>query len=127
MNEVAKNFPGLASEPDGDAAERLRRRILVVTTLAYIGCLAVWTIFVIIGVEIRRQYGLSDTEFGPPPKRPARPTTASAATAGLGRGSSRPWRRDFVMHNCARSVISMVAQWELDAEQLFGRLSHHGI
>lgn len=46
------------------AAERLRRRILVVTTLAYIGCFAVWTIFAIIGVEIQRQYGLSDTEFG---------------------------------------------------------------
>jgi NNP family nitrate/nitrite transporter-like MFS transporter len=64
MNEVAKNLTGLASEPDGDAIERLRRRILVVTTLAYMGCFAVWTIFAIIGVEIQRQYGLSDTEFG---------------------------------------------------------------
>ena len=34
------------------------------TTLGYIGCFAVWTIFAIIGVEIQRQYGLSDTEFG---------------------------------------------------------------
>jgi MFS transporter, NNP family, nitrate/nitrite transporter len=48
----------------GDAAERLRRRILAVTTLGYVGCFAVWTIFAIIGVEIQRQYGLSDAEFG---------------------------------------------------------------
>jgi sugar phosphate permease len=42
----------------------LRRRILVVTTLGYIGCFAAWTIFAIIGVEIQRQYSLSDTGFG---------------------------------------------------------------
>ena len=36
----------------------------MVTTLGYIGCFAIWTIFAIIGVEIQRQYGLSDTEFG---------------------------------------------------------------
>jgi MFS transporter, NNP family, nitrate/nitrite transporter len=64
MNDVAENLPDLAGAPDGDAAERLRTRILVVTTLAYIGCFAVWTIFAIIGVEIQRQYGLTDTEFG---------------------------------------------------------------
>jgi hypothetical protein len=49
--------------PDVEA-KRLRLRILVVTTLAYIGCFAVWTIFAIIGVEIQQEYGLSDTEFG---------------------------------------------------------------
>jgi MFS transporter, NNP family, nitrate/nitrite transporter len=38
--------------------------VLVVTTLGYIGCFAVWTIFAIIGVEIQRQFSLSDTEFG---------------------------------------------------------------
>src|SRR6516162_10884906 len=52
-----------AERPVG-ALERLRKRVLVVTTLGYIGCFAVWTIFAIIGVEIQRQYGLSDTEFG---------------------------------------------------------------
>jgi NNP family nitrate/nitrite transporter-like MFS transporter len=64
VNQLAPILPVRANEPDGDAAERLRRRILVVTTLAYIGCFAVWTIFAIIGVEIQRQYGLTDTEFG---------------------------------------------------------------
>ena len=64
VNQSVKIVPGLPGEPHSDAAERLRRRILVVTTLGYIGCFAVWTIFAIIGVEIQRQYGLSDTEFG---------------------------------------------------------------
>lgn len=45
-------------------AARLRLRILAVTTLGYIGCFAVWTIFAIIGIEIQRQYGLSDADFG---------------------------------------------------------------
>ena len=52
-----------AQHPIG-ALEHLRKRVLVVTTLGYIGCFAVWKIFAIIGVEIQRQYGLSDTEFG---------------------------------------------------------------
>jgi nitrate/nitrite transporter NarK len=38
--------------------------VLVVTTLGYIGCFAVWTIFAIVGIEIQRKYGLSDAEFG---------------------------------------------------------------
>ena len=64
VNEVAAIVPGFAGAPHSDAPKRLRRRILMVTTLAYIGCFAVWTIFAIVGVEIQRQYGLSDTEFG---------------------------------------------------------------
>jgi NNP family nitrate/nitrite transporter-like MFS transporter len=44
--------------------ERLRGRILAVTTASYVGCFAVWTIFAIIGVQIQREYDLSDTEFG---------------------------------------------------------------
>lgn len=48
---------------DGNT-ERLRGRILAVTTASYVGCFAVWTIFAIIGVEIQLEYHLSDTEFG---------------------------------------------------------------
>ena len=64
MDQSAEIVPGLPGEFHSNAAERLRRRILMVTTLGYISCFAVWTIFAIIGVEIQRQYGLSDTEFG---------------------------------------------------------------
>lgn len=56
--------PHREAEGPVGALERLRKRVLVVTTLGYIGCFAVWTIFAIIGVEIQRQYGLSDTGFG---------------------------------------------------------------
>jgi MFS transporter, NNP family, nitrate/nitrite transporter len=64
LNQPAEIGPRREADHPVAALERLRRRILVVTTLGYIGCFAVWTIFAIIGVEIQRQYGLSDTEFG---------------------------------------------------------------
>src|SRR5215470_17353122 len=64
LNRHAETAHPRQAEHTIDALERLRRRVLVVTTLGYIGCFAVWTIFAIIGVEIQRQYGLSDTEFG---------------------------------------------------------------
>src|SRR5271167_773922 len=64
LNQPAEIGPRQEAEDPVAALERLRRRILVVTTLGYIGCFAVWTIFAITGVEIQRQYGLSDTEFG---------------------------------------------------------------
>jgi NNP family nitrate/nitrite transporter-like MFS transporter len=47
-----------------DQHEHLRVRILAVTTLAYIGCFAVWTIFAIFGVEVQRLYSLNDAELG---------------------------------------------------------------
>jgi NNP family nitrate/nitrite transporter-like MFS transporter len=64
VNQSAEIVPRQEAKHAIAALDRLRRRILVVTTLGYIGCFAVWTIFAIIGVEIQRQYGLSDTEFG---------------------------------------------------------------
>jgi NNP family nitrate/nitrite transporter-like MFS transporter len=63
-NHSAEIAPNREAEYPADPLEHLRRRVLVVTTLGYVGCFAVWTIFAIIGVEIQRQYGLSDTEFG---------------------------------------------------------------
>jgi NNP family nitrate/nitrite transporter-like MFS transporter len=64
LNHSAEIAPIREPEHPADALERLRRRVLVVTTLGYIGCFAVWTIFAIVGIEIQRQYGLSDAEFG---------------------------------------------------------------
>jgi len=64
LNHSAEIAPIREPEYPADALERLRRRVLVVTTLGYIGCFAVWTIFAIVGIEIQRQYGLSDAEFG---------------------------------------------------------------
>jgi MFS transporter, NNP family, nitrate/nitrite transporter len=39
-------------------------RALVMSTLAFTVCFAVWTIFSIIGVRIKQELGLNDTQFG---------------------------------------------------------------
>ena len=41
-----------------------QHRALGLSTLAFTVCFAVWTIFSIIGVQIKQQLGLSDTQFG---------------------------------------------------------------
>lgn len=42
----------------------LKRRALTTSTLSFTVCFAVWTIFSIIGIKIKSQLGLSDTQFG---------------------------------------------------------------
>ncbi len=39
-------------------------RALWMSTIAFTVCFAVWTIFAIIGIQIKRQLGLNETEFG---------------------------------------------------------------
>jgi NNP family nitrate/nitrite transporter-like MFS transporter len=41
-----------------------QHRMLFMSTFAFTVCFAVWTIFSIIGVKIKQDLGLSDTEFG---------------------------------------------------------------
>ena len=41
-----------------------QNRVLGMSTVAFTACFAVWTIFSIIGVQIKQELGLSDTEFG---------------------------------------------------------------
>lgn len=41
-----------------------KRRALTASTLAFTVCFAVWTIFSIIGIRIKADLGLSDTQFG---------------------------------------------------------------
>ena len=41
-----------------------QRSALWISTLAFTVCFAVWTIFSIIGVQIKQDLGLSETEFG---------------------------------------------------------------
>jgi NNP family nitrate/nitrite transporter-like MFS transporter len=47
-----------------DAASGQERRILGMSTFAFTVCFAVWTIFSIIGIRIKNELGLNDTEFG---------------------------------------------------------------
>ena len=41
-----------------------QNRALGLSTFAFTICFAVWTIFAIIGIEIKKELGLNDTEFG---------------------------------------------------------------
>lgn len=41
-----------------------QRGVLTISTLAFTVCFAVWTIFSIIGLRIKQDLGLNDTEFG---------------------------------------------------------------
>ncbi|HEY9012616.1 MAG TPA: nitrate/nitrite transporter [Devosia sp.] len=43
---------------------RSQRRALTISTIAFTVCFAVWTIFSIIGVALKGQLGLSETQFG---------------------------------------------------------------
>jgi NNP family nitrate/nitrite transporter-like MFS transporter len=47
-----------------DPARSARVTALTMSTLSFTVCFAVWTIFSIIGVQIKKDLGLSDTEFG---------------------------------------------------------------
>lgn len=46
------------------ASQAKSTRILVVSTLAFTVCFAVWTLFAIIGLPIKEQLGLNDSQFG---------------------------------------------------------------
>jgi NNP family nitrate/nitrite transporter-like MFS transporter len=50
--------------PDTTAAPRDAQTALWMSTTAFTVCFAVWTIFSIIGVQIKQDLGLNDTEFG---------------------------------------------------------------
>ncbi len=39
-------------------------RALWMSTIAFTVCFAVWTIFAIIGVQIKQELGLNETQFG---------------------------------------------------------------
>lgn len=45
-------------------AQAVATRALSLSTIAFTACFAVWTIFSIIGVRIKAELGLSETEFG---------------------------------------------------------------
>lgn len=41
-----------------------QNRALWASTIAFTVCFAVWTIFAIIGIQIKKDLGLNDTQFG---------------------------------------------------------------
>jgi NNP family nitrate/nitrite transporter-like MFS transporter len=47
-----------------NATEGQRRWALAASTISFTACFALWTVFSIIGIEIKKRLGLNDTEFG---------------------------------------------------------------
>src|SRR6202453_2701143 len=50
--------------PVQPSSETTRERALWMSTIAFTVCFAVWTIFSIIGIRIKQELGLNETEFG---------------------------------------------------------------
>jgi NNP family nitrate/nitrite transporter-like MFS transporter len=59
MERRMTKFPSMASGQDPAAT-----RALAMSTIAFTVCFAVWTIFSIIGVQIKQELGLTETQFG---------------------------------------------------------------
>ncbi|MDX8497794.1 nitrate/nitrite transporter [Mesorhizobium sp. VK4C] len=53
-----------ANLPAAQSQDSSSRQALVMSTIAFTICFAVWTIFSIIGVRIKQELGLNETEFG---------------------------------------------------------------
>ncbi len=53
-----------ATIPAAPSQDNAPVRALAISTLAFTVCFAVWTIFSIIGVRIKQELGLSETQFG---------------------------------------------------------------
>ncbi|WP_295810216.1 nitrate/nitrite transporter [uncultured Nitratireductor sp.] len=53
-----------ALQPATPTHETAPRRALTMSTIAFTICFAVWTIFSIIGIRIKEELGLSETQFG---------------------------------------------------------------
>src|SRR5918994_462940 len=50
--------------PADASPDKAPARALFMSTIAFTVCFAVWTIFSIIGVRIKEELGLSETQFG---------------------------------------------------------------
>ena len=55
---MTESFPAAPSQ------DKASTRALAMSTIAFTVCFAVWTIFSIIGVRIKQELGLSETQFG---------------------------------------------------------------
>ena len=54
----------MSTSPASSREQNGAQRALWISTLAFTLCFAVWTIFSIIGIKIKQQLGLSETQFG---------------------------------------------------------------
>ncbi len=85
-----------------------QRGVLTASTLAFTVCFAVWTIFSIIGVKIKQDLGLNDTEFGILVATPI--LTGSVSRIFLGIWTDQYGGR--IVYTCVM-VLTAVAVWML--------------
>ena len=74
-----------------------QQRALWLTTFAFTVCFAVWTIFSIIGVAIKAELGLNDTQFG---------LLVGITRRGQAAGTVRRARRDGVTFSNVQLIIN---------------------
>ena len=95
--------------PSGQAhTPREANVVLGLTTFAFTACFAVWTIFAIIGLQIQKDLGLSETEFGLLVGAPI--LTGSLSRLFLGIWADQYGGR---IVNVAVMLLSAVATWLL--------------
>ena len=95
--------------PSGSAhTPREANVVLGLTTFAFTACFAVWTIFAIIGLQIQKDLGLSETEFGLLVGAPI--LTGSLSRLFLGIWADQYGGR---IVNVAVMLLSAVATWLL--------------
>jgi len=90
-------------------------RALGLSTFAFTVCFAVWTIFSIIGVKIKQELGLSDTQFGLLVATPVLTGSVSRIFLGV-------WTEQFggrIMFPL-QMLITAVAVWLLTSVQTYG-------
>ncbi|UEM05785.1 NarK/NasA family nitrate transporter [Skermanella rosea] len=90
-------------------------RALTLSTVAFTACFAVWTIFAIIGIQIKKDLGLSETEFGLLVGTPI--LTGSLSRLILGVWADRYGGR---IVNVAIMVAAALATWVLTWAETYG-------
>jgi NNP family nitrate/nitrite transporter-like MFS transporter len=56
--------PSQVSQADNRAPARGANAVLISSTLAFTVCFAVWMMFAVLGIPLKKQLGLSETQFG---------------------------------------------------------------
>ncbi|UEM18506.1 NarK/NasA family nitrate transporter [Skermanella mucosa] len=101
------------AKPEVTTAQQTRA--LTLSTVAFTVCFAVWTIFAIIGIQIKKDLGLSETEFGLLVGTPI--LTGSLSRLMLGVWADRYGGR---IVNVAIMVAAALATWVLTWAETYG-------
>jgi len=102
--------------PGGEKAERGQYQALVLSAAAFATCFAVWTLFSIIGVKIKQELSLNDSEFGLLIATPVLTGALSRMLLGLLSdrfGGRRVFAVLMILTSAAVYVVSLVSTYPL--------------